>query len=298
MTPFFRLALPVLALCLLAATHTRAQRRTAPPGTVAVNNFFIDRQEISNIDYREYLFWLQMVFGKDAEQYRQAMPDTTVWRINISYNEPLVEHYFQHPAFDNYPVVGVSYEQAVLYCSWRTDRVYEKRLIDAGIIPAKRQPNKSDFFTTERYLAGQYGGLTPNKTIEVPRYRLPSKDEWELAASASLDATLFPYGYNLNDKRVAKELSKGHSLFNTRRAVVLQNMQTGFYTSPASSGLPNGYALHHMIGNVAEMIDQKGQCKGGSYVHQLEDSKITQSVNYDRPASWLGFRCVCVPELP
>lgn len=298
MTSLFRITSLAFVLFLLTAPDARAQRQSLPPGTVAVSNFFIDRQEISNIDYREYLFWLQLVFGKDSDVYRQALPDTTVWRINISYNEPLVEHYFQHPAYDQYPVVGVSFDQATQYCSWRTDRVYEKRLMEAGAIPINKQPSASNFFTAERYLAGQYMGLTPNKTIKVPRYRLPSKDEWELAASASLDATLFPYGYNLNDKRVAKELNKGHALFNTRRVVVRQNMETGLFTSPAASGLPNGYDLHHMIGNVAEMIDQKGQCKGGSYIHQLEDSKITKSIPYEQAASWLGFRCVCVPELP
>ncbi len=60
----------------------------------------------------------------------KALPDTLVWRDELDYNEPYINNYLRHPAFNNYPVVGVSWEQANDFCKWRTDRVNEKILID------------------------------------------------------------------------------------------------------------------------------------------------------------------------
>jgi len=302
---------PIALLFLPVFSAQKPGKTPPPPGTTPVTGFFMDKQEITNLDYREYLAWLEMVFGQNSEQYRQALPDTTVWRADMTYNEPFVENYFQHPAYENYPVVGVSYEQVVQYCAWRTDRVYERDLVKAGIIkssstcltegkPDAAAPaaGSTQYFTTERYLAGEYLGLKPDKTIAVPRYRLPTEDEWELAASGKLNATLFPYGYDLSDKKITAQLRKGRHLFHTKRAVKLHNNSYNQCAAPTGSGLPNGYGLYNAVGNAAEMIAEKGVCKGGSYVHLLEESTITGRMTYDKPASWLGFRCVCVREMP
>ena len=297
-----RLSRSVAAAAFLLAAATvfaqSSEKQSPPPGTTPVAHFFIDKQEITNLDYREYLYWLALVFGKDAAEYKQAMPDTTVWQKEVTYNEPLVTNYFRHPAFDEYPVVGVSYDQAVQYCSWRTDRVYEIQLIKAGLIPVDRQPSKDSYFTADRYLSGQYMGLKPNKTIPLPRYRLPTNDEWELAASGRLDASAFPYGYDLSNKKIAAKLRKGQRVFQIRQAANTQTNNASPFTATATSGIPNGFKLYNMIGNVAEMTAEKGSCKGGSFLHAMEESKITARISYTRPEPWLGFRCVCVPELP
>ena len=49
-------------------------------------------------------------------------PDTLVWirDFSYSYNEPLAKRYYAHPAYGNYPVVGVTWKQAVAFCHWRT----------------------------------------------------------------------------------------------------------------------------------------------------------------------------------
>jgi len=93
------------------------------PKTVTVPSFYLDQTEVSNIDYLEYLYWLERVFGEDyPEVVRNARPDTLVWRERLAFNEPLVENYLRHPSYQDYPVVGVNWIQANDYCLWRTDR--------------------------------------------------------------------------------------------------------------------------------------------------------------------------------
>ena len=97
------------------------------PKRVTVSSFYLDETEVRNVDYREYLAWLKRVYGSSyPEGYNKSLPDTLVWRDKLGYNEPYVSQYLRHPAYDNYPVVGVSWSQANDFCVWRTDRVNER----------------------------------------------------------------------------------------------------------------------------------------------------------------------------
>jgi len=129
------------------------------PRRVTVSSFYMDETEVTNLDYREYLYWIDRVFGESyPEVYLTALPDTLVWREELSYNEPLVETYFRFPSYDDYPVVGVTWEQANEYCKWRTDRVNEMLLIEKGILNPNIEQKDEDNFNTEAYLVGQYQG--------------------------------------------------------------------------------------------------------------------------------------------
>ena len=101
--------------------------------TVTASHFFMDKYEITNLNWNEYLHWLEFVFGAVApELVDQARPDHTVWREDLAYNDPYENYYFEHPAFSFYPIVGVTWEQAMDYCQWRTDRVNEMALVNCG----------------------------------------------------------------------------------------------------------------------------------------------------------------------
>lgn len=103
--------------------------------TLTVSSFYMDKYEVTNLNWNEYLHWLEFVFGAVApELVDQARPDHKVWREDLAYNDPYEDNYFEHPAFSFYPIVGVTWEQAMAYCQWRTDRVNEMALINAGAI--------------------------------------------------------------------------------------------------------------------------------------------------------------------
>jgi gliding motility-associated lipoprotein GldJ len=124
------------------------------PRRVTVSSFYMDETEVRNLDYLEYLYWLSYVYSSDYRfLYRQALPDTLVWRERLSYNEPMVELYLRHPAYEEYPVVGVSWVQATKYCEWRTDRVNEVILLREGIIDKYIAPqDQAKQFNLEAYL--------------------------------------------------------------------------------------------------------------------------------------------------
>ena len=99
------------------------------PNKQHVMSFYIDETEVTNLMYLEYLDWITLVFPQDQRQFKQlyngALPDTLVWRNQLGYVEELTTNYLRHPAYAEYPVVGVNWLQAVQFAEWRTDRVNE-----------------------------------------------------------------------------------------------------------------------------------------------------------------------------
>jgi sulfatase modifying factor 1 len=136
---------------------------------VTVPSFYMDETEVSNQDWLDYLHWINITFPTDNELYYNALPDTLVWRKPLSYNEPYVDNYLRHPAFQDYPVVGVTWEQAQEYCSWRTDRTNENILRERGnLVTWKDQAGgkkgataattPGEPYNNDMYLNGQYKG--------------------------------------------------------------------------------------------------------------------------------------------
>jgi sulfatase modifying factor 1 len=140
---------------------------------VTVPSFYMDETEVSNQDWLDYLHWINITFPNDNELYYNALPDTLVWRKPLSYNEPYVDNYLRHPAFQDYPVVGVTWDQAQEYCVWRTDRTNENILRERGNLVTWKDQAKGTGgataqgaaanstgtpFNTDMYLNGQYQG--------------------------------------------------------------------------------------------------------------------------------------------
>lgn len=142
---------------------------------VTISSFYMDRTEVTNLHWTEYMNWMKRVYYKSYPHiYKKCLPDTLVWRSPLSYREKYVEYYLRHPSFRDYPVVGVSWLQANDFCKWRTDRVNEAILVREGIIKwhfaeglevgayynkdydDKYASTPENMFSTENYLNGNY----------------------------------------------------------------------------------------------------------------------------------------------
>jgi len=155
-------------------------------------------------------------------------PDTTTWIKDFaySYNEPMHNDYFWHQAYDDYPVVGVSWKQAKAFCAWRT-------LYKNAFLKKKKGRN------------------------QINSFRLPTEAEWEYAARGGLESGTFPWGgpYAKNDR--------GCFLANFKPNRGDYAADGALYTVEAKSYDPNDYNLYNMSGNVAEWTNSSYDA--GSY---------------------------------
>ena len=242
----------------IISTHLPKSDDFRFPGTTeVVANFFVDQREICNIDWREYMYALQELHGATSPIYLRAQPDTSVWdNTDSSYLVPFKNTYFTHPAYDNFPVVGISHAQAVSYCKWRTDRVREMlRSYDV-------QPPKF-------------------------KYRLPTKTEWELIANA---------GYSKKQRKHLAKIEKKKDydgIFRTCNMIYSGSKSAKSMLAPARTYYPNKYNVYNIYGNAAEMVAEPNIAMGGSHRHSYYDIVPTnKEIPYDGPQHWLGFRCV------
>lgn len=171
--------------------------------------------------YRDYIKDNQQVSTRASffeKEIINVYPDTLVWAHDFTYsfNEPMHDKYFYHPAYDEYPVVGVNWKQAKAFCNWRS-RYRASYLISNGM-----------------------------STMSEQEFRLPTEGEWEYAARGGYELASYPWGgpYATN--------SSGCYLANFKPMRGNLSADGGFYTVKATSYSPNGYNLYNMAGNVSE----------------------------------------------
>lgn len=270
-----------------------------PNGRYLYDSIFIDETEIANIHWLEYLHHI----AKDSSKAfcMSQLPDTTCWKsyLTVEDSSDLESNYLRYPGTRYFPVVGITYEQAMNYCRWRGD------FITAGLkaqCPSREHSACNDFEITVSY-------------------RLPKKEEWEYAAAGGSDVRNVPYGiqrpwkgkrYNGGVKRPLPDCLERNEVSAAEKPVIRKmefNVLEDFYVEEGGTSItchqgkaqdigyiydypPNGYGLYNMVGNAAELTATKGIAKGGSFEHRLQDCAIEKDFVYTRPQEWIGFRCI------
>lgn len=216
------------------------------------DNIFFGKYEVSNAEYSKFLE--NILLSRELELFKSCLYDSTAWTSEFpgGYVQPMHDNYHWHPAYDDYPIVNISHAAAKKYCEWLTQ---------------------------------QYNQQSKRKYQQVI-FRLPTEEEWRYAAG--------------NGNIKAKSCFENDQVKNAKDCY-LANIKTGpdrffddggFFQVKVDSYLPNEYGLFNTLGNVSEMLEEKGVSKGGNWFLEFPDCSFDKSYDYDGPDPRVGFRIV------
>jgi hypothetical protein len=240
--------------------------KESPPGTVWLkDSVFIDVNPVKNIDYKEFLSFMQVAYSKELRDSFKNIPPYGISmenfrtymrlcgidkdlasKMKIPYEMTLswsmnMDEYLNSPTYKNFPVVNASYNQAIMYCQWRTDMVM--------------------LF----YSANSKNEKQRRKYYKKIRYRLPTPEEWAYAM-----------------------VKFGNNTF-TNQAVYAGEKCATIEAVPQKKNLDFVYIPY----NVAELTNTDKLAVGMSWKDKDTTTNYSKTVEYFGPRDWLGFRCVC-----
>ncbi len=258
-----------------------------PSCTYIYDYFQVDIYEITCFNWLEYLYWNNKIFGKNSDEYRAALPETNVWLKVDERLSYLTVDYLRSPIYRDYPVVGVSQEQARAFGEWRADRVFELYLIKNKMLREDKNQTRETHFTTERYYNRALSTIVGEKLSEYYiEFRLPTLKERN---------TMLRY------------VDRLHALSNRRKSkcwryfeFIMSDEQIcfeeGCRKAPTRSVdlVCKGMGLSNIRGNVSEWLNEPNLAAGGSWHDKREEILKQDLREYNGPNAFTGFRNVGV----
>ncbi len=228
-------------------------------GKKSIQSFHVQTTEVSNLQYKTFL--MDLVEKGEMEKFRLASPQLDVWPNNSDgSSNPLNESYFSHPAYDDYPVVGVSPKGVELYCEW----------LSKEVIP---------YYPKSRY---------PDTWIKV---RIPTDIEWMYVANEGNSEIKHQW----SSEGLQNEDGCYLANYNTETM-----SDGAVYTAKTRTYNPNSFGVYNLFGNVAEIVYYVNNhysigTKGGGWQSQINELDIdyeeVKAENF-QPSANIGFRVV------
>lgn len=235
--------------------------------SLSIQSFYCSLGEVTNGEYQ--LFLADLKNKGRLDDLKIAQVDTNKWIEPLQFNHYLVEHYHDHPAYSNYPVVNIPKEGATLYCEWLSNYWSEK---SEGKINMK--------------------------------FRLPEHSEWKYAAAGGLKKAIYSWngqyvrnekGYilanflNLDASSIGRD-SLGNFVVHTKEVQPSFDSNKADILAPVKSYYPNGFGLYNMNGNAEELVADKNIVAGGSWRDAGYDIRNISTKPYACASSTVGFR--------
>lgn len=282
---------------ILILTACRPLTRTAmviPPNGVRISdNFYCDKTEVSNINYREYMSWVEKIYGIDSDQYKSTIPDTTVWLNGGTCLRSIAADYYKSHIYYDYPVAGVTQKQAMEYSKWRSDRVFEMFLINKNLLFFDSEQTKETYFSIERYYRGSLKRITgKEKAKYYPLFRLPSPEERKI---------MLEYADAVDRKYLKKCGAKNCKNCTESFPCIVSDINP--CSSDTIKKLPvievnvgcmaqKGHPIYHLRGNVSEWTSAENISSGGSWADKKERIMYSDTFRIEKTNAGSGFRNV------
>ncbi len=270
--PYGMVAIPAGTFFMGQADEDVAASQINSNRQIVVSSFFMDSEEITNNEYRQFLYSVSEL-AQNGDRYWDAtliaavMPNPNVWEEEFTYHyaDRMTQYYWKHAAFDDYPVVGVSWEAAEKFAEWRTINLNNGQQIKyegggGGLFGGKKKDREAAAAAADAGPvlgavgpAGQAGGAAASTFVDIspietryPNFRLPTEAEWEYAAKGGREISKYPWGNPYTRNKDGCFLAN----FKPGRGAYADDGYS--YTAPVNAFLPNPFNLYNMSGNVSE----------------------------------------------
>lgn len=254
---------------ILLAGFASAPSGSTPKWLVQVNdNLWASKFEVSVADYNEFL-------SAKGSEFGQYLPDSTSWTKLGTWMDPLKDTYYHHPAFQGYPIVGISHEAAIAYCDWLTE---EYTRTHPNLQITFRLPTEKEWM--EVGYAGDSASLIP----------MTGKEKDRLRRNGSVKPRNLEERFNLCYADPLCMEYKGENEFEIEKGCPGYRLDGYTFTAPVNTFPESKLGLFHLGGNAAEMVQEQGISKGGSWYDYPYALRLEKQGVYNGPDAKVGFR--------